>query len=89
MTYQVEFKKSAKKEFGKLPQQIQDKVLEAVRILSQNPFSEFLKIKKLKGAPSLYRVRIDDYRLVYEVEEKILTVVIIKIGHRKEVFRRL
>lgn len=85
--YQVEFKKSARKEFDKLPSQIQQKVIEALNFLSQNPYSELLQIKKLKGIESLYRIRIGDYRILYEIENKRLLVIVIKIGHRSDVYR--
>lgn len=87
--YRVEFTKSAKKEFERLPKNIQDQVVEAVQFLSENPFSELLKIKKLKGAETLFRIRIGSYRVVYNVQRSVLTVIVIKIGHRKEVYRNL
>lgn len=88
-SYKVEFTRSAKKEFDRIPSDIQNKVVEALSILSQNPFSEFLKIKKLKGADELYRIRLGDYRLVYEVRRHILVIIVIKIGHRKDIYRFL
>lgn len=87
--YHVEFAKSAKKEFDALSVKVQEKILEACKILSTNPFSEILKIKKLKGADSLYRIRIGDYRVVYEVRREVLLILVIKIGHRREVYRNL
>lgn len=87
--YRVEFTKSAKKEFDQLAAKVQNKVLEAVAFLAQNPLSQLLKFKKLKGADSLYRIRIGDYRVVYEVRKEVLLVIVIKIGHRKEVYRNL
>jgi mRNA interferase RelE/StbE len=86
-SYQVELTKSAKKEFDRLPTKIQDKIIEALQFLSFNPFSEFLKIKKLKGAEVLFRIRMGDYRIVYEVKKDVLVVLVIKIGHCKEVYR--
>ncbi|MBY0384174.1 type II toxin-antitoxin system RelE/ParE family toxin, partial [bacterium] len=58
--YEVVFKKSAAKELQGLPQKIQRKILDAVQLLSLNPYTELLQIKKMKGADSLYRVRIQD-----------------------------
>ena len=84
--YEVVFKKSAAKELQGLPQKIQRKILDAVQLLSLNPDTELLQIKKMKGAASLYRVRIQDYRVIYLIENKIIKVTIIKIGHRKEVY---
>lgn len=87
-TYKVEFVKSAQKEFDRLAANLQVKTTEALNLLAQNPFSELLKVKKLKGAVSLYRIRLGDYRVVYEIRNEQLIVLIIKIGHRREVYRR-
>lgn len=84
--YEVVFKKSAAKELQGLPQKVQLKILDAVRLLSLNPYTELLQIKKMKGADSLYRVRIQDCRVIYLIENQIIKVTIIKIGHRKEVY---
>ena len=86
--YQVEFVKSAEKEFEKLPARIKSKVGEALALLSINPFSELLSVKKLKGAESLFRIRLGDYRVVYEIQKKRLVVIVVKIGHRSEIYRR-
>lgn len=88
-TYSVEFTKSAKKEFFKLESKIQERVTDALTVLSQNPFSTILNCKKLKGADNLYRVRLGDYRLVYEIRKSVLIVLVVKIGHRREVYRNL
>ena len=85
--YKIEFKKSAKKEFEKLPANIQERVLEALRFLSQNPYSEVLQVKKLRGADSLYRIRLGDYRILYTIENAKLVIIVIKIGHRSDVYR--
>ncbi len=84
--YEVVFKKSALKELQILPIRIQQKILDAVQLLSLNPYTELLQIKKMKGADSLYRFRINDYRVVYVIENHSIKVTIIKIGHRKDVY---
>lgn len=84
--YEVVFKKSAAKELQALSQKNQQKILDAVQLLSLNPYTELLQIKKMKGADSLYRVRIQDYRVIYLIDNQIIKVTIIKIGHRKEVY---
>lgn len=88
-TYRVEFVKSAKREFEDLPRRLQEKILEALAFLAANPFSDLLRIKKLRGAAALYRIRVGDYRIVYEIQRDRLIVMVIKIGHRSEVYRRL
>ena len=84
--YEIVFKKSAAKELNALPQRVRQKILDAIQLLSLNPYTEILQIKKMKGADSLYRVRIQDYRVIYLVENQIIKITIIKIGHRKDVY---
>ena len=84
--YEIVFKKSAAKELQGLPHKIQQKILDAVQLLSFNPYTELLQIKKMKGVESLYRLRIQNYRVIYLIEKQIIKVTIIKIGHRKEVY---
>lgn len=86
-TYAIEFVRSARKDFEKLPARIRERIVEALTVLSLNPYSELLKVKKLKGA-ELFRIRLGDYRVVYEVRKKQLVVVVIKVGHRSEVYRK-
>jgi mRNA interferase RelE/StbE len=88
-SYRVELTKSAKKEFDKLPARIQNKVIEALSLLKEKPLSDLLQTKRLKGALNLYRIRIGDYRIVYEVQKSRLLVLVIKVGHRREVYRHL
>ena len=88
-SYEIELTKSAVKEFKKLPKKIKEKVLETFSFLSLNPFSEILKVKKMKGPDSLYRVKLDNYRVVYEIQNKKIIIVIIKIGHRKDIYQKL
>ncbi|MBI1861492.1 MAG: type II toxin-antitoxin system RelE/ParE family toxin [Deltaproteobacteria bacterium] len=85
--YTILFKKSAKKEYERLPHSVQSKILEALHLLSHHPYSELLQIKKLKGTDSVYRFRVGDYRVLYEVLNDRLVIVVIKIGHRSEVYR--
>jgi mRNA interferase RelE/StbE len=78
--FEVVFKKSALKELEKVPSKIQQKILDAVQLLALNPHTELLQIKKLKGADDLYRFRIQDYRIIYTINEAIIQIAIIKIG---------
>lgn len=85
--YQIEFTRSARKEFSCLPAKIQNRIVEILKVLANNPYTEILNIKKLKGEDSLYRVRMGDYRVVYSIVDQTLKIVIIKVGHRKDVYR--
>ena len=86
--YSVELVKSARREFERLPVTVRGRITEALQVLAQNPYSELLKVKKMKGASDLYRVRVGDYRVLYELHDQRLIILVIKIGHRSEVYKR-
>lgn len=86
--YEIEFVKSARKEFERLPTKVRAKIVDALHLLAQNPFSELLKVKKLQSALDVYRIRVGDYRVLYELHNDRLTVLVIKVGHRSEIYRR-
>ena len=87
-TYSVEFVRSARKEFERLPSKARNKVVDALQLLAVNPYSELLNIKKLKGAEDVFRIRVGDYRVLYEIRNEKLIVVVIKVAHRSEVYRK-
>jgi mRNA interferase RelE/StbE len=79
----VQFASSAAKEFRSLPEQIQERVSEAVEKLRLDPFPP--GARKLVGPGKLYRLRIGSYRLVYRIEES--GIFITRIRHRKDAYR--
>lgn len=83
--YEIVFSPAAAKNLGELPRQIQQRIDEKIISLTQAP-RPFGSIK-LKGADDLYRFRVGDYRVIYEIVDDKLLVLIIKIAHRKEVYR--
>ena len=85
-SYEVIFKKSALKELQALPDRVKQKIMDAVQLLALNPYTELLQIKKLKGADSLFRIRIQDYRVLYSVENEVLKVMVVRVAHRREVY---
>ncbi|MBI3018757.1 MAG: type II toxin-antitoxin system RelE/ParE family toxin [Deltaproteobacteria bacterium] len=88
MKYQVHFFSSAVKEFQKLPKDVQEKVLHVMDMLRIDPYSEVLKIRKLKGGEDLFRIRIGNYRLIYKIESS-LSLLVVRIRHRKDVYENL
>ena len=85
-SYKIEWKHSAKKEFKKLDKQIVLRILQAVENLADNPYSS--GSKKLIGSDSIYRIRVGDYRIVYNIKSSVLIIEIIKVGHRREIYRQ-
>ncbi len=82
--YRLEIKKSAVKEIERLPRKDMKAVLERIESLSDNPRPH--DCKKL-SAQEKYRVRCGDYRILYSIGNDILTVFVVKVGHRKDVYR--
>lgn len=82
--YRVEIKKSAVKEIKKLLSSDLKKVLAKIASLSEDPRSQ--DSAKLSGEEK-YRVRCGDYRILYTIEDKALVVYIVKVGHRRDVYR--
>lgn len=81
--YKVLIEKQAEKVIEKIPKPFYTVVKKAILDLSSNPRpSGYLKMKNREG----YRIRIGDYRVVYEIKDKILTVFVIKVGHRKSIY---
>lgn len=85
MSYQIEFSRSAKKQFKKLSLDIQKRVVVKINELAIEPRPN--RAKKLQGNDSLYRIRVGDYRIVYEIKDNILLVTVIRVKHRSEVYK--
>ncbi len=85
MKYTLQFKKSAEKELLALPREQAFKIRDAVLALTSNPRPG--GCKKLSGSSDDYRIRIGNYRVVYTISDKVLTIWVIKIAHRKEVYK--
>ena len=84
MAYQVSLKRSAEKELDALQANTRNRIIKHLLTLEKNPRPS--GIKKLQGEES-YRLRVGDYRVLYTVDDKVKQVVILAIGHRREVYR--
>jgi mRNA interferase RelE/StbE len=88
MTYVVELSPTAVRQLKKLDRQIQIRVFGRIEKLKSDPRPGTATI--LKGTDdTLYRVREGDYRIIYTIEDDQLIVLVIRIGHRSEVYRNL
>ena len=85
MTYAVEVLPSAARAIKKLPPEARTRVAAAIQLLADEPRPP--AAKKLTGRPE-WRVRTGDYRVLYRIEDSVLTVVIVHAGHRREVYER-
>lgn len=86
-SYSLSARRSFEKALQKLPAETVQLIVERTRQLAGNPFGP--NTKKLKGAKRLYRLRVGDYRVIYSVDNKGRIIVLILVGHRKDIYRNL
>jgi mRNA interferase RelE/StbE len=84
--FKIELRRIAQRSLDKLPPRDFKAVLEAVKALADSPRPN--GVEKLKGVP-LWRVRQGDYRIVYSINDIERMVIIVRIGHRREIYRSL
>lgn len=84
MKYTIILKRKAEKELLGLQRDDVIKIREAINQLAENPRPN--GCKKLIGSLNEYRVRVGDYRILYTINDTIITVLIFKIAHRKEAY---
>lgn len=85
MSYTVIIPKPVEKQLNNLPEDIRQRV--TAKILSLTIEPRPIGVKKLKGFDNEYRVRVGDYRIRYEVNDKILTVLVLHCKHRRNIYR--
>ncbi|NBB86922.1 MAG: type II toxin-antitoxin system RelE/ParE family toxin [Bacteroidetes bacterium] len=83
--YEVRITKAAKKEYLKLPPGIRQRVRPAIDALAEDPRPP--GCHKLSGTECTYRIRVGDYRVIYDVYDGRLLVLIIRVRHRSEAYR--
>ena len=82
----MKFEAKASKELSKLDRVAQDRVRNAIDALADNPFPN--GAIHVQNTADSYRIRVGDYRVLYNVDGEILVVFIVRVGHRREVYKR-
>lgn len=85
MAYTLEISKRVRKDLADLPKDVQRRIVGKLDELLENPFSP--GSIKLKGEES-YRVRVGDYRIVFDVNTKTQVITVLAVGDRKEIYKR-
>ncbi len=81
----IEITRTAEKQLRRLPPDDQQRILRVILPLSDDPFPR--GSRKLSGYDDVFRIRVGTYRILYSLSEKNLIIIILKIGHRKNVYR--
>ncbi len=85
MAHQVEVVGAAKRQLRKLSKDNQRRILVEIEKLGDNPRPH--GYKQLQGEDNLFRVRVGDYWVIYEIHDRVLLVLVLTVAHRREVYR--
>ena len=83
--YRVEVEPAVARTLSKLSSKVRDRILRRVQELAHDPRP--VGCVKLIGLAETYRIRVGDFRVLYEVHDRLVLVVVVRVGHRKEVYR--
>lgn len=84
-SYEIEITRAAESQLRKLERRHRSRILQAVRALADGPRPR--GARKLHGFVDVFRIRVGRYRVLYEVADRRLIVMILKVGHRRDVYR--
>lgn len=84
--YSIRFHNKAVKQLKKIPRKTQINIMKVIEQLKTVPKP---RGSKLKGEEAVYRVRCGDYRIIYDVVDKDVIIFILRIGHRREIYKKL
>jgi len=84
-SYEITWRKSTKKDLRKIRPDEVAGIIKAVEALAENPLPD--GCTKLVSSQHIYRIRVGDYRVIYEVIGRVLIIEVIRVAHRKDVYR--
>lgn len=87
MSYKLQVLPSVEKQLKRLPKQIAKNMRQRIRDLAADPRP--MDAKKLKGRTHFYRIRVSAWRVIYEIRDHQLVVIVVQAGHRREIYRRM
>ena len=85
MTYALFIEKRAQRTLSRIARQDRERIADAIRRLADEPRPP--GVKKLSGRDA-WRIRVGDYRILYEIYDERLVILVVDIGHRREVYRK-
>lgn len=85
--YDIVLKRSAVKDIRRIPSSILHSIQERIAALATDPFPQ--NAEPIEGYPDYYRIRIGHYRVIYDVTVTVRIITIVRVGHRKDVYRKL
>ena len=86
-TYTIYIPTKAGKVLRAIPERLRIRIIEKIGALAANPYPD--GVVKIQGTESLYRIRMGEYRIIYRVDDGELVILVVKVGHRSEVYRAI
>ena len=87
VNYKIFISQSAKKSIKKLPPTVVKNIISEIKILASDPYPT--GCKKIVGHTNAFKLRVGNYRIIYEVNSSEILIQVLKIGHRKDIYRNL
>ena len=84
MTYEIRWTENSASKFVKLEQAAKERIIERLESAAENPF---IVAKRLKGS-AFYSIRAGDYRVIVSIENKIMLILVLDVGHRSKIYRK-
>lgn len=85
MSYKVEILRGVLKQLKKIPSELQERIQIKIDDLATEPRPN--GVKKLKGKENAYRIRVGDYRVIYDIFDDLLVVNVVEVGHRRNIYK--
>lgn len=89
MKYAFRFTTHAQRQLRAIDRQQALRILTALTSLGDDPHRDDADSKKLTGHDGLYRLRVGNYRVVYEIRDDVLVILVVNVGNRRDVYRNL
>ena len=89
MKYAFAWRERAVRQLCAIPQPAALTILRALTPLGDDPRRSDVNVKKLAGYDDRYRLRVGDYRVIYEVIDQQLVILVVGVGHRREIYRAM
>ncbi len=87
MSYRIEFRPAALREMRRIPKPFNGRLMTAIAALAAMPRPP--GCVRLQGTEGYHRIRVGDYRIVYLIEDRALLICVVRLGHRRDVYRGL
>ncbi|RKN37360.1 type II toxin-antitoxin system RelE family toxin [Streptomyces hoynatensis] len=89
MKYAFRFTTAAQRQLRAISRPDAMRILTALTALGDDPYREDADVKKLTGPSGLYRLRVGSYRVAYQINDRELVILVVKVGDRRGVYRNL